>query len=66
MIGNRYAVEGTGFTVLEEGEINRQTLQLDVRHYLVCQPDGDVLAQTFSDRAAAEEYALALASRVSD
>lgn len=62
MIGNRYGVADTGYTVLEEGEINRQTLQLDVQHYLVCRPDGDVLSRTFARRDEAEAYALSLAA----
>lgn len=54
MIGNRYSAGEHGYTILEEGEINRQTLALDVRHYLVCLPNGDTLEQTFPSRADAQ------------
>jgi len=54
MIGNRYSVGSQGYTILEEGRINRETLALDVEHYLVCRPNGDTLARTFASRADAE------------
>jgi len=55
VIGNRLAWGAQGYTILEEGEINRQTLQLDVQHYLVCQPDGEPLDQVFTLEAAKAE-----------
>ena len=55
MIGNRYSWGARGFTILEEGEINRQTLQLDIRHYLVCRPDGTTLDATFTLEGARAE-----------
>lgn len=53
MIGNRYSHGETGFTILEEGDMDRQTLQLRVRHYLICRPDGEALPDTFPDLDAA-------------
>ena len=55
MIGNRYSWGVSGFTILEVGEINRQTFQLDIQHYIVCRPDGSELDEVFSfDEAKAE------------
>jgi len=48
MIGNGYPHGRTGFVILEEGEINPSTLQLDVRHYLVVQPNGEQVSGSFS------------------
>lgn len=55
MIGNRFSWGEQGFTILEEGEINRQTLQLDIQHYLVCRPDGSSLGETFTLEGAKAE-----------
>lgn len=43
MIGNRHSWGQRGFTILEQGEINRQTLELDVQEWLVCFPNGSLL-----------------------
>ncbi|MCK5873776.1 MAG: hypothetical protein KAG82_03710 [Alcanivoracaceae bacterium] len=40
MIGNRISWGSQGYTILEQGEINRITLELDVSSWLVCRPDG--------------------------
>lgn len=40
MIGNRYSHGVKGHTILEQGDINRQTLELEVTLWLVCRPDG--------------------------
>ena len=48
MIGNGYPYGNTGYVILEEGEINPSTLQLDVRHYLVVQPNGEQVSGNFS------------------
>ena len=48
MIGNGYPHGKTGFVILEEGEINPSTLQLDVRHYLVVKPNGEQVSGSFS------------------
>jgi hypothetical protein len=43
MIGNRYSHGSKGYTILEQGDINRQTLELEVTLWLVCRPDGTEL-----------------------
>lgn len=53
MIGNRYSHGERGYTILEQGDINRQTLQLDVTAWLVCRPDGSELGG-YATRLAAE------------
>jgi hypothetical protein len=52
MIGNRYSHGTQGYTILEQGEINRQTLELDVASWLVCRPDGEVIGSYPSIQAA--------------
>ncbi|PKM23151.1 MAG: hypothetical protein CVV10_00695 [Gammaproteobacteria bacterium HGW-Gammaproteobacteria-14] len=54
MIGNRIAWGSQGFSILEEGEINRQTLALEVTAWLVCRPDGEEMAR-FSTLEAARQ-----------
>lgn len=48
MIGNGYPFGASGYVILEEGDINSSTLQLDVRHYLVVQPNGEQVSGSFS------------------
>ncbi len=48
MIGNGYPHGRTGYVILEEGEINPSTLQLDVSHYLVVKPNGEQVSGNFS------------------
>ena len=48
MIGDRHAWGRQGYTILEEGELERSTWQLEVAHYLICRPDGEQLPGTFS------------------
>lgn len=43
MIGNRISCGSKGYTILEQGDINRATLELDVSSWLVCRPDGSEL-----------------------
>ncbi|MEE4251803.1 MAG: hypothetical protein V2I38_14555 [Alcanivoracaceae bacterium] len=52
MIGNRYSHGQLGYTILEQGDINRNTLQLDVSAWLVCRPDGEVIGSYPSIQAA--------------
>jgi hypothetical protein len=52
MIGNRYGHGSKGYTILEQGDINRQTLELDVSQWLVCGPDGKELGSYASLSAA--------------
>ena len=48
MIGNRHSWGASGFTILEVGEINRQTFQLDIEHYLVCRPLLTTMDESFT------------------
>ena len=41
MIGNAITWGETGYSILEEGELNRDTWALDVHHYLIARPNGD-------------------------
>ncbi|MFN3714212.1 MAG: hypothetical protein ACK4SX_11170 [Alcanivoracaceae bacterium] len=52
MIGNRISWGSQGYTILEQGEINRDTLALDVTAWLVCRPDGEVIGSYLSLDAA--------------
>lgn len=47
MIGNGIAWGRRGYTIIEEGELQRGTLQLRVDHYLVAGPDGRPLPGRF-------------------
>ncbi|MEQ3636714.1 hypothetical protein [Alcanivorax sp.] len=48
MIGNAFAWGENGYSIIEEGELNRQTWALDVKHYLIAKPSGEPLPGTFS------------------
>lgn len=48
MIGNPIPWGSGGWVILEEGDLNPRTLQLDVRHYLVARPSGDTVEGTFT------------------
>lgn len=54
MIANSHA-HGR-YSVLEEGEIDRHTLQFCISHYLVCDPQGDTLEPTFVTLEAARAF----------
>lgn len=54
MIGNSYRYGSHGYTILEQGEINRQTLQLDVSAWLVCAANGNELG-SYPSLAAAQQ-----------
>ena len=64
MIGQAWPVADTGYSILESGEINRQTLQLDVQAYLVADRRGNILAEAYADRASALAAALRISSGV--
>ncbi|MES3041741.1 MAG: hypothetical protein V4730_11410 [Pseudomonadota bacterium] len=64
MIGQVWPVADTGYSILESGEINRQTLQLDVQGYLIADPRGNTLAKGYADQAAAYAAALEFAADV--
>lgn len=57
MIGNAFPYGNQGYVILEEGEINPKTLQLDVRHYLVVKPSGEQVSGNFSFQQA-QDYIL--------
>lgn len=63
MIGNRFSWGARGYTILEEGDIDRQTYQLNVRHYIVCRPDGEPLPQPFGSLDAARAEIEAIEAR---
>lgn len=48
MIGNPIPWGNGGWVILEEGNLNPQTLQLDVIHYLVAMPSGQTVEGTFT------------------
>ena len=48
MIGNPIPWGTKGWVILEEGNLNPQTLQLDVSHYLVAMPSGQTVSGTFT------------------
>ena len=48
MIGNPIPWGTKGWVILEEGNLNPQTLQLDVTHYLVAMPSGQTVSGIFT------------------
>lgn len=48
MIGNPIPWGSRGWVILEEGNLNPQTFQLDVVHYLVAMPSGQTVEGTFT------------------
>ena len=59
MIGNALAWGRTGYSILEEGELNRETWALDIHHYLIATPNGDNLPGRYTlDEAKAKIVAL--------
>lgn len=55
MIGNQLAWGDSGYTILEEGELDRESVQLRVTHYLVCMPSGEALDDVFTLNEAKRE-----------
>lgn len=55
MIGNHLAWGECGYTILEEGELDRQSFQLRVAHYLVCRPNGETIEGVFTLNEAKHE-----------
>lgn len=66
MIGNRLGWGSSGYTILEEGEIDRQSWQLKVSHYLVCCPSGEALPGCFTLAQAKAEIERREAARCPD
>lgn len=56
MIGNAIAWGQTGYTIIEEGQLQRETLQLRVDHYIVAGPDGRPLPGRFPRLEAAKAF----------
>ncbi|MDX1804040.1 MAG: hypothetical protein R3292_08155 [Alcanivorax sp.] len=48
MIGCAIAWGESGYSIIEEGELNRQTWALDIHHYLIARPNGQTLPGTFT------------------
>lgn len=44
------------YSILEEGEIDAATLQFNIAHYLVCDPQGCALDAEFLSIAAAQAF----------
>ncbi|MEL0029011.1 MAG: hypothetical protein VW625_10215 [Perlucidibaca sp.] len=61
MIGNAWPVGDTGYSVLEWGELDRQTLSLKVTAWIVADRRGEQQPGYHDSRDAAEQAALALA-----
>lgn len=61
MIGQAWPIASTGYSVLEQGEIDRQTLRLSVQAYLVADPRGNTFAEQYLSYAEAERAAMEFA-----
>ncbi len=48
MIGNAIVWGQSGYSIIEEGELNRQTWALDVHHYLIAKPSGQAVPGRFT------------------
>ena len=57
MIGHAWPVDDTGYSVLEWGELDRQTLSLRITAYVVADRRGDLLPERHASRADAEAAA---------
>lgn len=64
MIGNPIPWGTLGWVILEEGNLNPATLQLDVTHYLVVQPSGEPVSGIFT-LAEAKHYILEAEAKAS-
>lgn len=56
MIGNGIAWGRTGYTIIEEGELDRATFALHIHHYLIAGPDGRPLPGRFATLEAAKAF----------
>ena len=48
MIGNAIGWGQSGYSIIEEGELNRQTWAPDVHHYLIAKPNGQPVPGKFT------------------
>ncbi len=48
MIANAFPYGTTGWSLLEQGEINPETLELDLQGYLIANPAGEALPDLYS------------------
>ena len=55
MIGNSYPYKDSGYSILEKGEINPRTFELDISVWVVCDRGGEELGE-FPDRDSAEAF----------
>lgn len=58
MIGNAWPLANTGYSVLEEGDLDRQSFCLRITAWRVADPAGNVFAQYFATRREAEQAGL--------
>jgi len=56
VIGNAFAWGQTGFSIVEEGELDAATLSLRVLHYRLVNRQGEMLDEAFATLAAAREF----------
>jgi len=56
MIGNAFAWGVTGFSIVEEGDLDAATLSLKIHHYRVVSRQGDMLDEKFADIEAARAF----------
>ena len=56
MIGNGLAWGQRGYTIIEHGELQRDTLELRVDYYLVAGPDGRPVPGRFKTLEAAKRF----------
>jgi len=48
VIGNGFPFGSTGYVILEEGDLDPASFQLQVRHYLVVKPSGETVSGIFT------------------
>lgn len=56
MIGNAYPWGQTGFSIVEEGELDASTLSLKIQHYRVVNRKGEMLEEKFASLEEARTF----------
>lgn len=56
MIGNVFAWGQTGFSIVEEGDLDAASLSLKIHHYRIVNRQGEMLSEKFSDIDAARAF----------